>query len=68
MYGIAKDTFKKGEIYSMSMIGPQVGGISLLFHILVIGFTYIKTTSSKLKVGVTNFSRKVSHPSRPNAK
>lgn len=52
----------------MAMPGPQIGGISLLVHILVIVAFFIKHKLTLMSKFSSSLWQKIVHPSRPNAK
>lgn len=52
----------------MALTGPQIGGVSLLAHTLVIILVWLKTMVRKFIATLTSLFQKISHPSRPNSR
>lgn len=52
----------------MALAGPQIGGVSLLFHASVLIFLGIKSVVSPIAIGVKRFFQKNLRPFLPNAK
>lgn len=45
----------------MALVGPQIGGVSLIVHTVVI-------IAYRIRIILTNFQRRTFHPYHPNAK
>jgi hypothetical protein len=52
----------------MAMIGPQVGGVSLLIHVIVIIAFKLKAIYSRVRTGLKMTYQKIARLFRPNAK
>lgn len=52
----------------MALTGPQIGGVSLLVHTLVIILVWLKTMVRKFISTLASLFQKISHPSRPNSR
>ena len=52
----------------MALSGPQVGGISLIVHTLVILFFKSRKVFNTTAEGLINLQRGIFHPYRPDAK
>lgn len=52
----------------MTLAGPQIGGVSLIAHIFIIGAFGAKKFINKVSSKSNRLYRKNSHPYRPNAK
>jgi len=52
----------------MAMAGPQIGGISLVFHLIVLILYVIKTFIAKVVSRLSNLTERIFHPYHPGAK
>ena len=52
----------------MAMPGPQIGGISLFAHVLIIVVSTLKKLLIKIKINLSIFYRKIFHPFPQDAK
>jgi thiosulfate reductase cytochrome b subunit len=52
----------------MSMAGPQLGGISLMVHLIVNFIFFLKSLCHKAIVVITRHYQKIFHPYPPGAK
>lgn len=52
----------------MALAGPQIGGVSLLVHTIIIVVFTTKSIISKINQVITGFYQRTFRPTRPDAK